>query len=395
MEKIEALFQELAHKTRKTDLVIFAGRVGGWFMDNVKYFFLYCVRHKQPFTPFFLTHHEEEHRVLQQAGLPSLLFPSDEAVHILPKAKLVIADDFWWKTETPAFHLLSRAKTLQMWHGIPLKLIGFPEMASSVNMTSEKRLHLQQGYSGYDAVLSTSSFVTETSLGKAFQCTAMWETGYPRNDVLLRPGGEENSHEFLGVDKEALARLRALRKSGYKAVFFMPTFRDTGGDAFADGALDVGRLEAFGRANKVAFFLKFHPYLSISGTSDFKTVHLVRSNSDAYPLLAEADCLLTDYSSVAYDFLLTGRPQVFFPYDLPKYLARDRGMFYAYEDMAPGPRPTDAEGLFAALRGLLVDGQDSWESERIALRDQLFTHPDGCAAERLAALVRERFFSAG
>lgn len=373
-----------------TNLVIFAGRVGGRFLDNVKYLYLHCVRHKQPFSFAFLTHYEPEHRQLRKLGLPALLFPSDEALALLPRARVVVADDFWWKTQTPAYHLLTKAKTVQIWHGIPLKLIGFPEMESGMNMSEDKLQHLTFGYSGYDAAVSTSPYVTATALGRVFKAKTIWETGYPRNDVLLR---ETDELDLLGVDLLALKKVVQLHAMGYKIVFYMPTFRDTGGDAFNDRALDISALEQFGRRHKIAFLLKFHPYIRFEANLELKTVHLVDSATDAYPLLQHADCLLTDYSSIAYDFLLTGRPQVFFPYDLEKYLAQDRGMFYPYETMAPGPRPKTQENLFATLKAVLLDGKDRYQIQRSDLRTKLFTHHDAAAADRLASHIVSAFFS--
>lgn len=388
-ENLPELFDELARNTPKTNLVVFAGRVGGRLLDNVKYFFRHCLATDQPFQSLFLTHHEEEQRLLAEAGLPTLFFPSREALKILPRARALVADDFWFKTQTVAYHLLSRAATLQIWHGIPLKLIGFPEIESDLNMTPEKAEHLRFGYSDYDAAVSTSPFVTETSLGRVFKCDQMWETGYPRNDVLFR---EPDEVDLMGVDTEALKRIKAYKEGAFRTVFFMPTFRDTGGDPFSDKALDLGELEAFGRKNKILFILKFHPYVTIRDQPDTKAVLLVRSDSDAYPLLRQADCLVTDYSSVAYDFLLTDRPQIFFPYDLEKYLSRDRGMFYPYEEMAPGPRPTDQEGLFQALLDVL-GGKDDHARDREALRGRLFADPDGRACERIAQRFAAAFFS--
>lgn len=391
-QDIIAQFRELARKTPKSDIAIFAGRVGGRLMDNVKYLFRHCVQNEVPFAPYFLTHHEDEHATLTKAGLPSLLFPTPEAAMILPKARLVVADDFWWKMRTPAYHLLTHAKTLQIWHGIPLKLIGFPEIESDVNMTEDKAEHLRQGYSGYDVAISTSPFVTETSLGKVFDCGEMWETGYPRNDVLLR---EPDGVDLLGVDVPALKRIKRMRAQGMKSVFFMPTFRDTGGDPFSDGALDLAAMNDFGKRSNIVFVIKFHPYVSIQADLGMDNVNVVRPETDAYPLMSLADCLLTDYSSVAYDFLLTGRPQVFFPYDLVKYVAKDRAMFYPFQDMAPGPHPTKQNQLFKILHSILVEGKDTHADTRDDLARKLFSHLDGNAAERITARMIDTFFKAG
>lgn len=371
-------------------IVVFAGRVEGRFLDNVKYLFRHCVLHREPFTCVFLTHSHHEHETLRRAGLRSICFPSEEAQRVLAAAQAVVADDFWWKTNSPVYPALRNVWTLQMWHGVPLKLIGFPEIESGINMSPEKVEHLRFGYSGYDAVLTTSPFVTETSLGRVFQSREVWETGYPRNDVMFRT---PDRLDLIGVDTSALTAVQTYKKGGFKVVLYMPTFRDTGGNAFGDGALDLGALDMFGRRNKILFLIKFHPYVDVQCVLDFKAIKLVSPQSDVYPLLPLADCLLTDYSSVAYDFLLTGLPQVFFPYDLEKYLSQDRGMFYPFESMAPGPRPTDQQSLFEALLALLRHGVDEHVAEREELATRLFSHRDGRAAHRVAEHMKARLLS--
>lgn len=375
---------------RSCPLVVFAGRVEGRFLDNVKYLFRHCVLHNEPFVSVFLTHSRHEHEMLRRAGLNSICFPSEEAKRVLANAQALVADDFWWKTNSPAYLFLRNVWTLQMWHGVPLKLIGFPEIESGINMSPEKVEHLRFGYSGYDAVLTTSPFVSETSLGRVFQSRELWETGYPRNDVMFRT---PDRIDLLGVDATALASVQTYKKGGFKVVFYMPTFRDTGGNAFSDGALDLSAMDTFGRRNKILFLLKFHPYVDVQCNLDFKTIKFVNAQSDIYPLLPLADCLLTDYSSVAYDFLLTGLPQVFFPYDLDKYLSQDRGMFYPFESMAPGPRPTDQQSLFEVLLALLRHGVDEHTAKREELAAQLFSHRDGRAAQRVAENMKARLLS--
>ncbi len=383
-------FVELAKITPKTNLVVFAGRVGGQFMDNVKYLFNYCARNSMPFTSVFLTHDSSVHRELSEKNLPSVLFPSKEALKILPRASLVVCDDFWWRTQSQSFLLMYNAPVVQIWHGIPLKLIGFPEIASSVNMNEEKAEQLRFGYSGYDAVISTSPFTTETSFSKVFQTREIWEEGYPRNDILLR---KPTADDLMGVDIDVYRTVVKKRKTGNKIVVFMPTFRDTGGDCIQDRALDIMALNVFGQKHNIVFLLKLHPYIRLEANLGLSNVINIKSDSDAYPVLAESDALLTDYSSVTYDYLLTGRPIIFYPYDLEKYLKKDRQMFYEFKDMAPGPQPATQEELFAAFRTVIVQGQDEHAEERSRLRELLFSHKDDQAARRIANRISRTYFS--
>ncbi|QJB55719.1 CDP-glycerol glycerophosphotransferase family protein [Pseudodesulfovibrio sp. zrk46] len=383
-------FIELAKLTPKTNLVVFAGRVGGQLMDNAKYIFNYCARTRQPFKSVFLTHDPEVKATMEQAKLPVVLFPSAEAVKILAKARLVVCDDFWWRTDSQSFLLMHNVPVVQIWHGIPLKLIGFPEIESAVGMDEEKANRLRFGYSGYDAVISTSPFVTETAFSKVFKTRTIWETGYPRNDVLLR---DPDADDMLGVDLNVYRAIVKRRKAGAKIVTYMPTFRDSGGGPVEDRAVDIGALNVFGEKHNIIFLLKLHPYISLEIDLGLSNVMVVKAESDAYPILRHTDCLLTDYSSVAYDFLLTGRPIIFYPYDLEKYLKKDREMFYDFKDMAPGPHPATQDELFATFLKVLVHGQDDHVEERAKLTDKLYTHTDDKASERIVEHIKAEYFT--
>jgi CDP-glycerol glycerophosphotransferase len=287
-----------------------------------------------------------------------------------------------------AYLLGQRAHMIQLWHGIPLKKIGFPETESGVNMNSEKAASLRADYSACQTVASTSAWVTERLFSKVFKADAFLELGYPRNDILLR-APEKN--DLLNVDAECYAAVRRHRKAGGKVVAYMPTFRDTGLD-FVDEkgrfVLDPQKLAAFANAHKTLFLLKLHPYVDDRRLSAIPGVLRCPSHQDIYPLLPLADALVTDYSSVYMDYLLLNRPIHFFAYDQQRYCTQDRELFFPYEDMTPGPLARSQEELLAHLHAGLVLGQDAHEQERLALRAKLFAHVDACASQRICEHIR-------
>lgn len=377
---------------KKPNLVIFAGRVSGRFLDNVKYLFAHCVAQSKKLTCFFLTHDPSEYKTLSALGLPTLLFPQDESLQLLARASVVVSDDFWWKTHSPAYPLLKDCKTLQLWHGVPLKKIGFPEIESGINMTPDKAAHLEFGYSGYDGVVSTSPWATRETFGKVFRAAAFHETGYPRNDVLLRVPGSLTKIDMVNVDVQLYGTLKGLRKQGRRTIFFMPTFRDTGGDPFSDKALDLAAMSRFAAENNAEWVLKFHPYLTVTVPPGIPHVHGCQAQSDPYPLLAQCDVLCTDYSSIYIDYMLLDRPLVFFPYDFDKYVSQDRELFFDFHAFAPGPDCRDQESLFRALADALA-GDDPRREDRNALCDTLFTHRDDKACERLRLILESEYTS--
>lgn len=375
---------------RTPNLAIFPGRAGGRFIDNNKYAFLHCHRHVPQLDCHFLTADPAEAKQLRTIGLPVLLESEQQAIDVMVQAGLVVCDDFHWKITQMRWALLHPARCLQLWHGIPLKAIGMPEINSSVNMTPEKAKFLTYAYSEYDAVASTSPFFTEHAFAKAFTAGDFPETGYPRNDVLLR---KHDKFDLINADQRLYTEVMTHKRRGTTVIFYMPTFRDNDPSPFHTRALHVERMDAFAKEHNCLFVLKLHPYMQNALTNLPPTVQMADSRSDAYPLLANADILLTDYSSVYFDFLLTDKAIVFYPYDLERYIAHNRELLFDFDEMTPGHAPRTEPDLYATLADVvhaLRDGHDDgYADARKKLREQSFSHPDANSGQRLAQYLLE------
>ena len=364
--------------------VLFAGRAGGRLLDNCKYAFLEACRTDYGFSPLFLTWRKEEYACLRGANLPAAIFPAD--IRKIASCGSVVCDDFWWRGD-PVYALLHNRPSFQLWHGIPLKAIGHSEIQSAVNMDEEKAKYLRAMYSGYSAVLSTSEYVRANIFSRVFFDGEFALTGYPRNDVLLR---KPTALDLLGSDAALLGRVRAHKRSGGKVGFFMPTFRDSGGDVFSDGALDCGKLNALCGECGLLLLIKLHPFVKIEVHGQLANVAIMQSEHDAYPLLGQADFLITDYSSVYFDFLLTGRPVLFYTYDLEKYTSRDREFMLDFTAMSPGRKVCSQDGLFTAIRELAAGHDDGFSAQREDMASLLFAVRDAGSSQRVCEFIRDR-----
>jgi CDP-glycerol glycerophosphotransferase len=371
---------------RREDLVVFLGRTGGRLMDNVKYLYLHACAKGYGFNSLFFTTHQDEHDLLKKARLPVITLDA-RGVKMLASAGVLVMDDRP-TLQTESYLLGLGAHKVQLWHGIPLKKIGFPEVDSGVNMTPEKAEALCADYSACETVASTSPWATEQLFSKVFKADSFLELGYPRNDILLRPPVK---NDLLNVDAECYARVKRHKKSGGRVVVYMPTFRDTFLD-FVDengvGVLQPQELADFAKAHSVLFLLKLHPYVDDRRLSALPGVVRYPSHQDIYPLLPLADALVTDYSSVYMDYLLLNRPIHFFAYDHQRYCTQDRELFFPYEDMTPGPIARTQRELLANLHAGLILEQDMHEEKRLALREKLFTHVDACSSQRICEHIR-------
>ena len=239
----------------------------------------------------------------------------------------------------------------------------------------------------WDVLLSPNA-VSTPLLRQAFRFAGeIWETGYPRNDVLSGPGRlrrRRRTRALLGLGPETTV------------VLYAPTWRDD--ECFEEGrgqvplGLDVQTLvRSLGR--KTAVLVRAHNLMT--GRVEVPAGEGIRDVSyypDVRDLYLAADVLVTDYSSVMFDFAITGKPMVFYTYDLARFRDSIRGFYFDLEPLAPGPLVHTVDDLADVLRepSLL---RDTFEG-RYRMFQQTFSHlEDGGATtrvlERLGLVERE------
>jgi CDP-glycerol glycerophosphotransferase len=175
----------------------------------------------------------------------------------------------------------------------------------------------------------------------------MLETGYPRIDVLAREGRDAAGLEL---------RRRLGIPDGVRTVLYAPTYRDQVLDRRnryrLDLHLDVERLRAAVGGDTVILFRKHHYVVDpVPETAD-GFVRDVSAYPDGTELLLAADVLVTDYSSLMFDYANTGRPMLFFTYDLDLYRDEVRGFYFDFLERAPGPLLRTSDELGEALAGI-------------------------------------------
>ena len=175
----------------------------------------------------------------------------------------------------------------------------------------------------------------------------MLEIGYPRNDILFATGAER---EAVSAD----VRERLALPAGKKVLLYAPTWRDdeyyVGGSYKISMMLDLeAARERLGDDH--VLLVRRHPNVvdDIPGAGD-GFVFDVSTYPDMADLLAITDVLITDYSSVMFDFASTGRPMLFFTYDLAHYRDKLRGFYFDFEAEAPGPLLSTSDEVVAAIR---------------------------------------------
>jgi len=367
---------------RKRGRVVVIG-LAGQFADNSKYFFLRLAEAPPPGVEArYLTDDPAIALALRDAQLPHVVYPSLRGLWYLLRCETVVADASSWVR--PMRHqVLWRARKIQLWHGCPLKRI---ELDDDHGGRAQGLLGLSQRligrYPQYDLVLSPSPRFTEIAFRRAFGQCELIEADYPRNVVFRR----QDPRFLIGADMTAAEWIEAGRRQELISVFYLPTFRDTGGDAIADGVLDLARLQAFAIEHGYQFLIKRHPVASNDDRPQVGSrIRMYDARADIYPLLPACDVLITDYSSVFFDFLHTRNPIVFFAHDAEKYQQRDRSLYFEYERLVPGPICRSQEEVEGTLLSCARNtGEDRFAQQRAEMLEWAFTRADGEPSDRIA-----------
>jgi CDP-glycerol glycerophosphotransferase len=234
---------------------------------------------------------------------------------------------------------------VQTWHGTPLKKIGFdierPQFISGTSYFD----HLASDVAKWDLLLSPNPFSTQI-MRRAFRYDGeICDSGYPRNDVLCSGDAPRVA---------ARVRRRLGLPDGKRVVLYAPTWRDNqyyaSGRYRFDFRLDLERAwQELGDDHVVLFRGHHHMADDVPAGGRPGFAFNVTTYPDISELLLVSDVLVTDYSSVMFDFAPTGRPMLFFTYDLDLYRDNLRGFYFDFEAEAPGPLLATSEEVLAAI----------------------------------------------
>lgn len=376
---------------KKRNRMVLMGAKDGFFIDNVKFFFLY-LSEKEPGQDFYLlTANKATYETLRSEYSNILYYPSAKAYWIMLRSKVFVVDNFSWM-DNCRFQLFWRAKIIQIWHGI-----GFKKIQRSnkyfIKETSSLYRRFILNFVGklpkYQAVISTGEFFTREFFRPAFLTEHFIDTGYPRNDVIVNPSKYQNA--YINSDVVTINKVAEMRKKGIKSILYAPTFRDTGGDGISDGILDLDKLNQFALANNFVFIFKLHPlpqYKSIS--NDFERIIWYDNVKDVYPFLPEVDGMISDYSSIYMDYILLNRPIFFLLYDREKYETKDRELHAFFDDFLVGPISTNQEKLEQDLV-YCFSQKDDFKQERSRIIEKSYLHTDDNSSQRIFKFIQEHY----
>lgn len=276
---------------------------------------------------------------------------------------------------------------INTWHGIPLKLMGYEMPNGNIEVANTERNFLQASFLLSPNSHHTKMYTESYKLDGIFEGKII-ETGQARTDTIFRADKKEVLAKLAsdGVDIDF----------NKKVIMYAPTWK---GENFSNPQADVNEYERIYETiqssvdtGKVQVFIKPHQavYDRIRQGSQELEKHMISPKMDTNEVLSVVDILISDYSSIFFDFLVTDRPIMFYIPDLEEY-EKNRGMYMTVEEL-PGPATDNLDELCQWLNNPEEAVAERAENYR-ELKNKFCKYDDGRVSERIVNAIFNNDFS--
>ena len=350
------LLSYLAPRNRQKWLV---GNARG-FNNNTKYFFLHCTVGLHKPAVYWITKNRKTLDEVRQLGFKAYHPWSLKGLYHLLTAGVYVYDSHisalnYWTS--------GGALKVNLWHGVGIKNVEFKRQvyAKAQHCRWLERLRRPVNFVKPDLFLSTSPLMT-THFAQCFRIpeSRCVESEYPRCALFKK--SREELLDFIGrYEPEVTRRLVKQLLSSRRTYIYMPTFRETKANLLEAAGFDLDVLEqTLARKNEL-FLFKLHPFTRVNfDDTRYPHIRLLDNRMDIYPVLPFTDVLITDYSSIYYDYLLIPDKEILlFPFDYREYISGQRDLAFDFDTYTPGPRVHSFQELAAA-----IDEGKHFENER-------------------------------
>lgn len=362
----------------KKNAIVFESFLGKQYSDNPRAIYEY-VKRKYPDAKLYWSIDLKYYKNFKDENLEILKRRSLKWVYHMATSK------YWVSNSRLPLWIPKPRHTiyLQTWHGTPLKRLGVD--IDTVHMpgtnTEEYKKNFVFEAQKWDYLISPNMYSTKI-FRRAFAFNKeVIESGYPRNDDLINLNNEEH--------------IKNIKKSNQipgdkKIILYAPTWRDNQfyeiGKYKFELELDLDLLQK-SLGDEYIVLLRLH-YLVSTHLNIEKYKGFVYDYS-AYPDLRElyliADLLITDYSSVFFDYAILNRPMLFFVYDIEEYHDRLRGFYFDFEEESPGPLVKTTVELINEIKQAGTHLEDGKKLQ--SFREKYTALEDGKATKRVAERV--------
>jgi len=375
---------------RRKNLWVFGSWGGHRFADNAAAYFLYCQQHATGVDLVWISRQRDIVAALRAAGYQAHHCWSVAGAWACLHAGAHYFDCFAKDTN---FWLSRGATRVCLWSGVPLKVF-----ERDIDIPSSRYYRLFHGSVIERVVLAMMmpwhvqrpdwlialSAETRDITARAFDVPKerVLITGFPRNDRLTG-----SAPVATGLQQALPEPLREAVAAGRKVFLYLPTYRDSGRPYTR---IDWQHLDELMARLDATFFYKFHPMDHSAGTPEFRHIFRIPRDRDVYDLLPNVDVLISDYSSIIFDFMLLDRSIILYTPDLAEFLSDCRALNFQPDEIAATPLcnsyPELAQRMETITRG--DERRDPAKDNEVCRR--LHQYRDSHASRRIFDALGER-----
>jgi CDP-glycerol glycerophosphotransferase (TagB/SpsB family) len=329
---------------------------GSWFglkyADNTKYLFEYVNKNDLNIKAIWISHNKDILNQVRKKGYIAYHPHSILGIYYILRAKVGIVT----QGNIDINRYLKIPVLINIWHGNPMKKIGIDALPNSKRKQRKQNIYAVG-----------SSYIEATHLSTAFglDIENILITGYPRNDVFST----------------------SISSSKILKVIYMPTHRNEGKIDITKFIInDLNLINERLKKEDILLYFKVHFYdmkgNMFDGMSNIKILNDDDINKDIYSVINSYDILITDYSGIYFDFLLSEKPIIFAPFDIEDYQKNDRGFYYNYDEITAGPKCYNWNEVLKWIENFSKD-PSLYSNERKKAKNMFHLYQDYKYSERL------------
>lgn len=350
---------------KKNKLVFFPTHNTGKFSGNLRSLYLYIASNLKEYDLCWRTTGGKTYEEMLQAGLPVVISNKSFFWHLLRAEHVLLDAGCGW--------LYGNFSMMQLWHGTGFKNVGILNSQTKGFELMKHKVH----YGKYRFILATS----EEDAGrkqKSFNNPNTFITGSPRNDIFFAKGGQQEIKKQYGLE------------TFNQLYLYVPTFRDSGAHVpFTEGFWT--ELNNWLTKTNNVFVAKKHPWdkkLKIpEGFSNI--IDLTLQVDDVQGLLSVADVVISDYSGIVTDFVMTDRPVIYYMYDFDEYIEHCRTFYYDIKTVLPGPFLKTEQELLRNMQDMAWFNNAAYQEKYAGFQNRFHKYKDGGASQRVAGYVKQ------
>lgn len=363
---------------RSYKICVFGAWLGERFADNSKQLFLEAQKYKG-LRAVWITKDEKTAREVAKLGYEVYKWGTFKAVWVQLRAKYAVVSNGISDLEHT---FLGGAIIIDLWHGIPLKKVCYDnkyekDWDSLKQKFRDLLVNVPLGNMYY--VATSKVFVDIYQSAFRVGKNQVLCLGQPRCDIFFK---KEKPKPYF---------------PGKNIILYCPTHRKEGTEKIdIDKLFDLEKLEAYLTKYGYYFVVKKHFYHR-NETQDFSAyphiIDVTGADMDIQRLIMETKAMVTDYSSIYIDYLLLDLPLLFYCYDYEKYLAKDRELYFEYEDVTPGLKARNFDELLKELVLFAENGSGYARKERERVKNLFYCKKgQGAVGDDIIKMMLKREF---